>query len=423
MSPQKTKCVGERNGKCRCSQRIFWAEGVGKLHGRGGDKDLVALGEPLDDALAIRHDVEIFEEVVFLKIGHQPVLAAGGEHIHHPVAPHILNGELFVELGVVAADELAQGVGEHLVHVDRNTLHAVCALGAPLPAGLDLRLAAVVHVEDASAAFALLGLSVAQADSTTADEVPIWQPVQRWSRARASAVPLRGGDAVVFFEAVFVDLGTKRGALLLPLLEVGLLQQRAARRGCLFGFEISRVGGMLLTGGEQFPLDDVGALHAFELAIFDTANLLLRKSDLVFERGGLRLVLHDVELLAGFDDLCLLILQVAFVAPAAGLFIALPLLEGADGLGVSGELTLDTADAARRRLERSAELADLSVELLQANQVLEGLVHHNAWSLNHFGQRHMAAVQGSGTAQWRYPAAASLLQLAPALRTRTGIFG
>ncbi len=41
----------------------------------------------------------------------------------------------------------------------------------------------------------------------------------------------------------------------------------------------------------------------------------------------------------------------------------------------AAELALDGADAARRGVKRGAELADFPVELLQANQVLEGLVH------------------------------------------------
>ncbi len=171
---------------------------------------------------------------------------------------------------------------------------------------------------------------------------------------------------------------------------------------------------MLLPCGEQITIDDVGALHAFELSIFDAANLLLRESDLVFERSSLRLVLYRIELLAGLGDLRLLIFQVALIASSPGFFVALPLLQLADGSGVRGKLTFDTADAAGCRLQRSPELADLSIELLQANQVLDRWIHHNAWSLTHFGRRHMAAGQGSGTARWRYLAAAS------SFATRTG---
>ena len=60
---------------------------------------------------------------------------------------------------------------------------------------------------------------------------------------------------------------------------------------------------------------------------------------------------------------------------AQSLFLALALFEIGDAFRVGGQLALDGADAARRGFKRGAELADFPVELLQANQVLEGLVH------------------------------------------------
>ena len=80
--------------------------------------------------------------------------------------------------------------------------------------------------------------------------------------------------------------------------------------------------------------------------------------------ASLRLVLHDIELLTGLGNLCLLIFQIAFIATTLCFFLTLALLEVANGGGMCGQLTLDTADAARRRFERGADLSDLNVELL-----------------------------------------------------------
>jgi len=57
--------------------------------------------------------------------------------------------------------------------------------------------------------------------------------------------------------------------------------------------------------------------------------------------------------LTGLGNLCLLIFQIAFIATTLCFFLTLALLEVANGGGMCGQLTLDTADAARRRFERA----------------------------------------------------------------------
>ncbi len=130
VSAEDEAC-GREKGKVTLQPAELRAEGIGKLHGRCGDEDFVTMREPLQHALAVRHHVEILKEIFFLEVAHQTVLAAGWKHVDHPVAPHILNGEVLGKLSIVETDEFAHSIGEYLIHVDSNTLHAVCAPLAP----------------------------------------------------------------------------------------------------------------------------------------------------------------------------------------------------------------------------------------------------------------------------------------------------
>ena len=104
--------------------------------------------------------------------------------------------------------------------------------GAAAAAGLDLGLSAVVDVEDAPAALALQALAVTQLVPQLRTKAHLATCAALIPRAgdRGAA---RGGDAVVLRQAVFIDLGTKRGAFGLPLREVGLFERGAPRRGSL----------------------------------------------------------------------------------------------------------------------------------------------------------------------------------------------
>ncbi len=149
------------------------------------------------------------------------------------------------------------------------------------------------------------------------------------------------------------------------------------------------MGGVLLSCSQQLLIDRLGAHHALQFAVFEAKDLLFGEADLVLQRRCLRLVLHDIQLLARLRNFGLVIFQVALGAAALGLFLMLALLQTTDCLSVRFQFVFDGADAARGRLQRGAQLPDLYIELLQANQVFERGIHHVAWSLNHFGASDM----------------------------------
>ena len=114
---------GGDEGKVLREPTVFLMKRAWDLHGRRGDEDLVVHLEAAEDALGFRHDGEGFEEVFGAEGGLEDFVAVGGDDLPEPFAVEVFDGDLLVEVLVVAREVFAERVGHHLIHIYTNSFH------------------------------------------------------------------------------------------------------------------------------------------------------------------------------------------------------------------------------------------------------------------------------------------------------------
>ncbi len=103
---------------------VLGGEAGGDFHGGGGDEDVVAGLEALEDALGVGHDAEDAEEVFFAEVVVDGGMEVGGGDLPEAAAAEVFEGErggvAVGEVAVVAVEVFSEGVGDDFVHVDSD---------------------------------------------------------------------------------------------------------------------------------------------------------------------------------------------------------------------------------------------------------------------------------------------------------------
>jgi hypothetical protein len=107
----------------------FGGEAGGDFHGGGGDEDVVAGLEAVEDAGGIGHDGKVAEEVLVAEVGVERGVAGGRNDLPEAAAAEVGEGEglgeVVGEVAVVAEKVFAEGVGDNFVHVDGDDFAVV----------------------------------------------------------------------------------------------------------------------------------------------------------------------------------------------------------------------------------------------------------------------------------------------------------
>ncbi len=143
----------------------------------------------------------------------------------------------------------------------------------------------------------------------------------------------------------------------------------ALERG--FGIGDGLVGQLLLR------VEAFAALHAFELGVFEAADLGLGERDLVLEGGDLHGGGCEVDLLADTRDLGLVVFDIGLLASAQSLFFGDEIEDdGALAFDCLG-FGLERGDVLRQRGDLIAEPFGFDVVGLQDNQFFKIGMHPN----------------------------------------------
>ena len=286
------------------------------------------------------------------------------DDVPEPLAFEVGGGEVFVEVAIVPLQVLADGVGDDFVHVDGDALAGwMRRLGQRPPrtiwAAMDSCLtgsARWLPLWGAACGASRAGsyqrrrpqesqvmISVESRSRRSfhfCGRSSIWQAVHFCSQASADAGAFRFRDAVVERQGFFADELAARDAGGFGGGEGGFVGGEGEGGAvALGGVELLGLGdgfvGQFFLGVELF-----GALHGFELGVFEFRNFGLVEGDFVLPGGDLYGGGGGFELLAQTRDFCLAVLDVGLERAALHVFFGTErddegaLAEGGFGLAV-----------------------------------------------------------------------------------------